>query len=82
MDQVYGVWTSESNAYICWEPRLKEKYRIFTLDSRIDAINVSPMEYQDLTRDQKLYIQAESSGDCLPSERIQVQIEGILFVIR
>ena len=84
VDKAYGVQISEPNMYyICWKPNSMEQYRIFTLNKNYEAIvNASYTDQIALTVDQKLYIQAESSMEYLPSERIQVQIGGKLFKIK
>ena len=68
--------------YICWKQQLMKQYRIFTLNGIMNYERAITSNYTDqiiLTRDQNLYIQTESSMRYLPSERIQVTIEGRLF---
>ena len=86
MDEAYGVRISEPNIYyICWEPKLMEHYRIFTLDRTINNetnVGASYMDQIALIGGKKLYIQAESSVEYLPSERTPVKTEGRSFVAK
>jgi hypothetical protein len=61
------------------------QYRIITLNGIMNYEKISNVNYTDqitLTGGQSLYIQTESSMENLPSERIEVQIEGRLFKIK
>lgn len=73
----YGIRIHEPNMYyICWKPNVMNQYRIFTLDTYDTVANATYIAQIALTRDQELYIQTESFTENLPSERIEVQIEG------
>ena len=78
MSTAYGIQIHEPDLYyICWKPNVTNQYRIFTLDTYYDTVaNAAYIAQIALTDNQELYIQNESSMENLPSERIEVQIEG------